>query len=128
MSRVIKFRRAHFKYGSEVFDCFSYWGPIKGGFQSPSSISSCFYKEGTDMQFTGLLDKNGKEIYEGDIVNVTQNKKKNAVMDYDIGIKDIAWERGGLFLSGYSNDLEWHCNNSDVEVIGNIYETPELIN
>lgn len=75
------------------------------------------------MQFTGLLDKNGKEIYEGDIVNCNlpkadwtlEENKKFAVQWSDI-------------LLGFTNGSHGFLYEySDFEVIGNIYENPELI-
>jgi hypothetical protein len=68
------------------------------------------------MQFTGLKDKNGKEIYEGDIIDNEGARQKYEVQ-FHKGCFCIS--RGGL---GY------HIfNEKEVEVIGNIYENPELL-
>jgi uncharacterized phage protein (TIGR01671 family) len=75
------------------------------------------FKEGYHlMQFTGLLDKNGKEIYEGDIV---QGCKIRGIVEYYIDCFRIY---GGFLSEGLG---DWGEN--DREIIGNIYENPELI-
>lgn len=74
------------------------------------------------MQFTGLLDKNGREIYEGDVYrHITESTSGfEVLMREEIGI--VKWKEGVCsvgfqFLTHYSN----------IEIIGDIYENPELL-
>jgi len=69
------------------------------------------------MQYTGLKDKNGKEIYEGDIV---QNKEKENYR--------VAWNINGLWsYKRTSDNASFMQDYWEAEVIGNIYENPELL-
>jgi uncharacterized phage protein (TIGR01671 family) len=67
------------------------------------------------MQYTGLLDKNGKEIYEGDILKF--NTKGGNEMVYQ-----VKWKGKGFKPTRMSED-----NQEEIEIIGNIYENPELL-
>jgi len=70
------------------------------------------------MQYTGLKDKNGKEIYEGDIVKI------EGFINHVVGFEDGAfrWMNVGPYLPIAERISEREC-----EVIGNIYENPELL-
>lgn len=68
------------------------------------------------MQFTGLLDKNGKEIYEGDII---RGYKINAVVTFTDG--------GFWFVDNANCDGGYRTEQEVREVVGNIYENPELL-
>jgi uncharacterized phage protein (TIGR01671 family) len=69
------------------------------------------------MQYTGYKDMKGKEIYEGDIVRY-----------YD-DIYEVKWMWAGFYIHSLQNGFdELATNENFVEVIGNIYENPELLN
>jgi uncharacterized phage protein (TIGR01671 family) len=73
------------------------------------------------QQYTGLKDKNGKEIYEGDIVEC--DKKKDKIIGVVAFYEDL-----GSFKVSYSDIFSRFISNiEDVEVIGNIFENKELL-
>lgn len=82
------------------------------------------------MQFTGLHDKNGKEIWEGDICAFGEGGVGKVVSGIDlIGDDNDPGYHG--FLLRYNEDanylFEWDKNRNVIEVLGNIYENPELL-
>lgn len=77
------------------------------------------------MQYTGLKDANGKEIYEGDIVKYLYWSNKPT-------FKEVKWQEDETGFYPFADhpscsDDGYGLNPKGVEVIGNIYENPELL-
>ncbi len=71
------------------------------------------------MQFTGLHDSKGKEIWEGDLI---KNASRN-----EVKLHEVRW-MDGKFLGVYGRlAYDLYCEVREIEVIGNIYENPELL-
>lgn len=93
------------------------------------------YKECDDlMQYTGLKDKNDKEIYEGDIVKIKHFARYNSELNSVLKISncEVIYENCQfLFHDTYKDDFKYKFNDIDciknIEVIGNIYEEPNLL-
>ena len=106
----LKFKIAHSKYGSIPFKA----------------------NEGILMQFTGLQDCNGVDIYEGDIIELWYEICSGEYREYSD--KGMVCFENGLFKikcideqQEYDFDFFHHVDDSTKEVIGNIYENPELL-
>lgn len=76
------------------------------------------------MQFTGLLDKNGIEIYEGDVVTHRGNSPGVVIYQQYVCQFILQLTSEGR---GYAGWFEYDYMQKDGEVIGNIYEHPELL-
>lgn len=85
-------------------------------------------KDFTLMQFTGMLDKDGKRIYEGDIVSYREKTNEHGDAQHL-----IAWVQYNSVACafGIGRSEVWNFfydfGLTDVKVIGNIYENPELL-
>ena len=113
---TLKFR--HFNLSSKVM-----MYSDKDFFSLEDYFSGQAYQESDDMQFTGLKDKNGVEIYGGDIVN--HNGIGVGYIDYND--KHAAYK---IVFKGTTR--KWLIDMiereiREIEVIGNIYENPELL-
>lgn len=68
------------------------------------------------IQYTGYRDINDKEIYEGDIVRFNEK------------FYEVRWMFSGFYMSTNDDYLPVATNEEDMEIVGNIYENPELLN
>lgn len=97
------------------------------GCANESDMGSLWFDDIVLMQYTGLIDKNGKEIFEGDIVRVYD---ENRLVEF----KHAFWTN--LDIGGFGTMITQDEGNKyfkplyrygDAEVIGNIWENPELL-
>ncbi|MFK2514390.1 YopX family protein [Bacteroides fragilis] len=127
MNREIKFRGKRIDNGEWVYGYLAdedYINDINS-----IDLSSIEVDRGTIGQFTGLFDKNGKEIYEGDILGANG--------------KIIGWVKGGargycydvVYINHPTGEKRWSLYgtvvedfNNTIEVISDIHDNPELIN
>jgi hypothetical protein len=80
------------------------------------------------MQSTGLKDKNGKEIFEGDIVQFEDCYTETDFLYVNTGI--VEWSQGSFTITNRDSVLMEDLldgDSLDVTIIGNIYENPELL-
>jgi len=108
--------RAWCKKGKEMITDF--WIEAKDG-ECFGKYSMQAYPEWELMQFTGFKDKNGKEVYEGDIITT------NAIRIVNTYPLNVIFMDGGFYPFCKSNSYGVSLGDG-IEVIGNMYENPEL--
>lgn len=124
MDRVIKFRA--WSKTQNKMDYEPWFDEYSGGGAPVNAFDH--HKDLEFMQFTGLLDKNGKEIYEGDILKNRPNGNK-----YNGGIGIVEYVTNnpvGHPINGYwaaLYDEAWTIYPKECEIVGNIYENPNLL-
>ena len=116
MNRPIKFRA---------------WDGSKMIYSDESDIADFFWAVREEkikdvMQFTGLLDRHGKEIYEGDIVCTEYNPENHENCPkqfHDV----VEYKDGAYSTFNPANGYEYGSDPNECEVLGNIYENSDLL-
>lgn len=161
MKREIKFRAWSLKdkilaeveninWSGKIHVCYKKGNPKSGYFFGGNYIGDDWEKdEYVLMQYTGLKDKNGKEIYEGDIIkgqfkhydpildSWREDEKMGGIVFWDlygwrIEVIESLCEKERIGMVNYFdfsiNGVYWASKEfEDIEVIGNRYENPELL-
>lgn len=137
--REIKFRAWDKEVQEMIYDSFEYHtrslhycarSPTKSNIQLGRCVTPCkkdnhFIGCLSDcpawamMQYTSLHDKNGKEIYDGDIV-------KFLIEGIEQVSEVVEWRNTGFELFFQETDHYFRVDLNSVEILGNIYENPEL--
>jgi uncharacterized phage protein (TIGR01671 family) len=112
---------------------------VEGKMQIPLYIRLPITESIPVMQYTGEKDKNDKEVFEGDIIRIYEyyceeepelNEWKDRVVEWDEcgQYLSIEWNYGDYDIASVGWAFEHFDNsNNEVEIIGNIYENPHLL-
>ena len=126
--REIKFRvwnteKKYMDYGKHNNICLPINTGIVSEWDDGQGWDSSYSKDYIPMQFTGLKDKNGKEIYEGDILSVNDYPDKMGMYG-EYGI--VIFEKGSFIVELIETKRKFQIDETS-EVIGNKFENPELL-
>ena len=128
--RIIKFRGKRlvsndWEYGNLI------QRPDGGNFIETGDLRICPLQDDTICQFTGWYDKDGKEMYEGDILDLyipknnigkPEHRKRKIIFDQDKGGFSIVNKHNSCICDAVTTSIELIYT-----VIGNVYDTPELL-
>lgn len=133
MNRIIKFRgktNAGWLHGDLVHREKETYIFSEDDTDSPNNYEVVIETVG---QFTGLCDKNGTEIYEGDIITINGKYPKlvKYIDDYACFCLANICDLEEDLDTGYWHQVSpgwWNNPNREIKVVGNIYDNPQLIN
>ena len=92
---------------------------------APGGIDKYEVDPATVGEFTGLKDKNGKEFYEGDVMEIPETEFNAEI------IGRVLFEEDAYYIiplrGGHLWGLHWSLRKHDAKIIGNIHDNPELL-
>ena len=128
MKRESKFRAWHYEEGNPLYK--PYMRYSSGEFSS-NRLEVFFHNVENEfcqvavMQYTGLKDKNGKEIYEGDVIKLCNYS------GMEVFRSEVVHHNGCFMIKVKNDDGEFEnsalLHYPSIKIIGNIYENPELM-
>ncbi|WP_270768648.1 YopX family protein [Lacticaseibacillus rhamnosus] len=125
MKREIKFRAWNKKDKVMVdvaamnFGPSGFWSLIEYAYDAELQLADSYEL----MQYTGLKDKNGREIYEGDVLDIGLRNQDGKPIIAPVSYETYA---AGYVLDNGGNGI-WQRLTKECEVIGNTFENPELL-
>ena len=131
---ILTVKAIDWEHGYILHEDLSIPGPSYESMAPPEPKLTSDLSEAILLQFTGLLDKNGKEIYEGDILIAHLNEKGNIVKrsygklpNNFIKPYVVEFKYGAFTCYGGSYNTNFTMKTNET-IIGNIYENAELLN
>lgn len=94
--------------------------------QNENGLNGYFCDSKTVGQYTGLKDKNGTRIFEGDIIDVAYNPNYGGVAKERIGVRKVGFA-DGCYMYEDNEGYFLFTESDEVTVIGNIHDNPELL-
>lgn len=131
MNRAIKFRGKSFDSGKWIYGFYSERNG-KSYIQMDGEVILTPVDPATVGQLTGLKDKSEREIYEGDVFTVNGKYPKLVKYKEDracfcISNTDQMCDEGWMDIWQSPNPRWWSDHSAKIEIIGNIYDNPELL-
>ena len=130
--REILFRGKRVDNGEWVYGLLCRVGDTYANIVEKSTEVMCAVLTNTIGQSTGLTDKNGKKIFEGDIIHLEYSQVFFGGVYFGEYTAEVSYKEGCFVTDGINNGDEIETplsgfDNDELEIIGNIHDNPELL-